>query len=252
MVTVTQVQRSATPVIDPVSGLWTYVWETVGQGFIAQVSVSVPGAPPSTTWTVYIAGQMAASVGGSLTAGPFTVGGGQALSMTGTPGSSILPIPAIMMGQVGPPGSFPNATPLSPGASSVPSASSPVTIVNPAAGTDWQYLLPAPGRLLAIEAVLITSAGGGNRYPFLVIPETVAAPMSAAAIIGGTTTLFFGYAAGPTTPVLAAGTVGGTPVWNFSFFLNVLLPIGTGVETLTEGLAAGDQWEDIYLTFGTV
>ena len=241
------------PQVDPVSGLWTYVWETVGQGFIAQVSVSVPGSPPSVTWTVYIAGQMAASVGGSLTAGPFTVGGGQALSMTGTPGSSILSTPAIMMGQLGPPGSFPNATPLSPGASSVPTASTPVFIVNPPSATDWAYVLPAPARLLAVQCVLACSSAVANRYPFLVLAEQVIAPMAATAITAGPSqNVFNGYSAGPTTPVLAAGLVGGNPVWNFSFFLNALLPIGSTVQSLTTGLAVGDQWQNIAFTFGTV
>jgi hypothetical protein len=191
-------------------------------------------------------------VGGSLTAGPFTVGAGQALSLTGTPGSSVTPTPAVMMGQQGNPEDFPPVTPLSPGASSVPAASAPITLVQPTAGVEWQYILPTPGRLLAIQAVLVCSAAVANRAPTLVVPSIAFAPMTAAALVGGSTTLLYGYPVGPTTPVVALGNAGGTPVWNFSFFLNALLSIGTAIESLTTNLQSGDQWEDITLTFATV
>ena len=172
--------------------------------------------------------------------------------MTGRPGSGVPLTSAMRMGQQGDPENFTPITPLSPGASAVPAASAPVTLVQPAAGSEWLYTLPAPGRLLAVQAALVCSAAVANRAPTLVIPSIAFAPMTAAGLLGGSTTLFYGYPEGPTTPVLALGNAGGNPVWNFSFFLNALLPIGTAIESLTTNLQVGDQWEDITLTFSTV
>ncbi len=81
--------------------------------------MAVPGSSAATTWTVYNGPQAIGTAYGSLPAGPFTVGPGQALTLTGRPPASTSQVAAIMQGEQGYPEEFTPLTPSSPGASSV-------------------------------------------------------------------------------------------------------------------------------------
>lgn len=164
----TALQQSVAPTIDATTGLWTFTWPAVSQGQKAQVSFSVPGSPSNATWTVSVGGQPVGTTNGALVAGPFPVPGGSAVTMTGTPGSSIgSSTPAVMIGAQGDPDEFGPITPASPGAASPPTISTPPTTLfaGPSA-----TVVPSSGAtgLLVISGAQVISAKGVNgdtNYP---------------------------------------------------------------------------------------
>jgi hypothetical protein len=115
--------------------------------------------------------------------------------------------------------------------------------LNPPAGQDWQFTLPGPGRIAALQMVLKTDVGGTDRYPYLYIwynrfPLKV--QMSSNPISPGSTNEFYGYLNWGSAPFQR----GLDPVQTFSIPA-ITLPKGTLVQAFTSNLLPGDQWSDV-------
>ena len=121
-----------------------------------------------------------------------------------------------------------------------------ITVPVPAPGADWSYVLPAPGRLVAIVTQLVTSAVVANRTPRLYLDagakgQLSLSPANIPASQNYTMNVF---------PGASATTAGGAGV----FFTTTPIPdllMGAGMEVLTNtvNLDAGDAWQYIALTF---
>lgn len=123
-----------------------------------------------------------------------------------------------------------------------------VNVVNPAAGADWSYTLPATARLVGVDAELLTSAAVANRTPFLEWGTGVTTPQvgNSTPIVANQTS-FVHFATGYIDSNYSSGGITiqktGMP--------SLLLPAGTVVESSTIGLQATDNWINIALTFST-
>lgn len=124
-------------------------------------------------------------------------------------------------------------------------ASTVQTVANPAAGAEWTFAFTSTKALIAVTAVLATSATVANRQPILQITDN-----------GGH---------------VIAQTVGASPqtagqTWTYSFFPgatqtgangrllapippNIVVATNWSIQTVGSGLQAGDQWSGIVLTF---
>ena len=118
-----------------------------------------------------------------------------------------------------------------------------VTVPQPVAGSDWNYTLPAPARLVGVDAQMSTSAAVANRTPFL--------QWGAGATVGNSTPIV----ASQTSSVhFATGYVdsnyssGGVTIQKTGI-PSLLLPAGTIIKSVTLGLQATDQWFNVALTF---
>ena len=111
----TYLQQSVAPTVNSTTGLWTYSWPPISRGQTASVSVAVPQAPSSVTWTVFVASQAVGAMPGGAAAGPYNVPGGSAVTVTGTPPATPATYTAVMIGAQGDPGDFPPSTPAAAG-----------------------------------------------------------------------------------------------------------------------------------------
>jgi hypothetical protein len=121
-----------------------------------------------------------------------------------------------------------------------------VTVTSPAAGADWTYTLPAPARLVGVDAELLTSAVVANRTPFLEWGPGATTPQvgNPTPIVAGQTS-FVHFATGYIDSNYSSGGITiqktGTP--------SLLLPAGTIIKSSTIGLQVTDAWTNIALTF---
>ncbi len=123
-----------------------------------------------------------------------------------------------------------------------------VAVPNPATGTNWNYTLTAPARIVAIQAILETSSTVANRFPFIQTSLFDSYAITAAAVAASTTLGLNGYRGGPTTPVLAPGpNSAGSNLLNFYVPDWGLLPAGASIGSNIGNMDAGDRWINIAL-----
>ena len=228
---------------------YTYTFPAISQGLAASVTVSVPGAPPTASWTVYAGSLPVASLTGANAITGLYLSGGEQCSIVGT--SPTAPGPAVEVGQLGSLSEVPVTVPtVTPGATTIagtvdatiqnatidvsgstvvlgPGPVSYVAIPNPSAGSDWAYTLPSELRLVACRAVLTTSATVAQRIPYLwqvvsgdTLP-TAEVLFSPHAVPGGTAVVLNGVpngapATGATPRIVADGglTTTLTPIYS--------------------------------------
>lgn len=117
------------------------------------------------------------------------------------------------------------------------------TVLNPAAGADWSLTLPSASRLLAITATLV---GTGSVAPFLsLITTDFNYQMAPAAVT--TTNQFTGF---PTAP-LQNSSYGGEERGTFPI-PDMLLTAGGVIQSITVGISAAWQWQNIKLMLSPV
>ena len=120
-----------------------------------------------------------------------------------------------------------------------------VTVANPAAGADWLFALTAPGLLIAVNAVLTTSAVVANRVPSFKLQDTGGDEIwECANGVNQAAAQVRRYMAGATGSVANIGT-------QQYFFTPPGLVMSTGwaIRSNTVALDVGDQWSQIVLTF---
>lgn len=105
----TPLRTLATPT--DAGGLFTYTWSAISSGYCAQVSVSIPGSPAGVAWSVYVSGTLIGSVLGPSPFGPVFLGGGDVLTVTGTPPGGVSAGTATMVGTLGLQGELAPASP---------------------------------------------------------------------------------------------------------------------------------------------
>jgi len=116
-----------------------------------------------------------------------------------------------------------------------------VNVPNPAVGTDIVYAIPLRVRwaIRSVQATLTTAIGGVNRVPELLFMwagiEMIR--ITASQLLAPAGTFIFGWHEGEAAQVVVGQTsrVASLPS-------RYLLRAGTGIQTLTTGLAPGDQW----------
>lgn len=121
-----------------------------------------------------------------------------------------------------------------------------VTIANPAVGLEWRHTAPGHGiqRIVALRAVITTSAAVANRLPALVLSDgtddfaTIPAPAAVAASLSGVVSTV------PGAP--SVGAAGGPLLYPSPTDGWTLLP-GWSLRTATGAIDAGDQWSAIRL-----
>ena len=174
---------------------YTYTFPAISQGEAASVTVSIPGAPPTASWTIYAGSLPVASLAGANAITGLYLSGGEQCSIVGTSPTS--PGSAVEVGQLGSLAEVPVTVPtVSPGATTVgnelnvtgtvdatvqnatidvsgstvtigPGLVSYVALADPAAGSDWAYVFSSTLRLTAVRAILTTSSTQGHRLPYL-------------------------------------------------------------------------------------
>lgn len=148
---------------------YTYTFPAISQGEAASVTVSIPGAPPTASWTIYAGSLPVASLAGANAITGLYLSGGEQCSIVGTSPTS--PGSAVEVGQLGSLAEVPVTVPtVSPGAITVtigPGLVSYVALADPAAGSDWAYVFSSTLRLTAVRAILTTSSTQGQRLPYL-------------------------------------------------------------------------------------
>jgi len=124
-----------------------------------------------------------------------------------------------------------------------------VTVPNPVPGADWSYTLPAPARLVNVEASLTAGSTVANRAPLIIIKvggtQIAVVPMATTPLTASATASYNGFP-GTSVQSLAYATSG--TLWNFAI-PDLMLPAGTVLSSETVGLAGTDQWGSIELTF---
>lgn len=216
-----------------VASFYTYSFSTVGatpaqqvvdqnEGFILSATVETPGVPYG---QCFVQLQIVRGRGtGDQCAGQ--------LLTSGYPGSGA----AI---------GFPQTPAIVPSAGAGVTAAT--TVANPAAGADWTYPVPAGVQqtLISVRAVLTTSAAVANRFPVLRITSPtgqILADVSALAAQTASTTVTYVWMAG-------------APANNVNNVQQMTLPNGlrllggSTMQTITSGIAAGDQWSAITITY---
>jgi hypothetical protein len=169
-------QQSKWPSVNATTGLWTYTWDPVSQGQEAQVSVNVPLGPQLTTWQVYVGAELVGTTNASLVAGPFTLFGGTAMSMTGTPPAGTALCTAIMIGEQGDPDEFGALVPASPGGAQTSIIGGPLAAATSAA----LPAVTAPADPVAVSGPLCL---GSTLYPAATAFVTVNLPPSCNALL---------------------------------------------------------------------
>ena len=97
---------------------YTYTFPAISQGLAASVTVSVPGTPPTASWTVYAGSLPVASLAGANAITGLYLSGGEQCSIVGTSPTS--PGSAVEVGQLGSLAEVPVTVPtVSPGATTV-------------------------------------------------------------------------------------------------------------------------------------
>jgi hypothetical protein len=121
-----------------------------------------------------------------------------------------------------------------------------VPIANPAAGADWSAAVPTPysWRLISASALLTTAAGGGNRTVRGLLQDGLLNILwqgcAQTVHAGGLAVQYsFGCVGYSVPAVVTTGYV--------ALPCGVNLPAGFRFGVSTAGLAAGDQWSNIYL-----
>ena len=100
---------------------YTFTFPTISQGMAASVTVSVPGAPPTATWTVYAGALPVATLAGPNALSSLYLIGGEAASIQGTSASD--PGQAVEVGQLGSLSEVPVTVPVpAPGATNIGAA----------------------------------------------------------------------------------------------------------------------------------
>jgi hypothetical protein len=126
-----------------------------------------------------------------------------------------------------------------------------VTVPNPAPGADWSYVLPAPGRLLAVQGLYEASATAVNRLPRLTFVNTavgmaqvIMVPIS---VTASEDVIFTGFP----TAALAEGGVSPNLYGTFPY-PDLLLPAGATIASATLNIATTDQWAALELTLSPI
>ena len=97
---------------------YTYTFPAISQGEAASVTVSIPGAPPTASWTIYAGSLPVASLAGANAITGLYLSGGEQCSIVGTSPTS--PGSAVEVGQLGSLAEVPVTVPtVSPGATTV-------------------------------------------------------------------------------------------------------------------------------------
>lgn len=147
---------------------YTYTFPAISQGEAASVTVSIPGAPPTASWTIYAGPLPVASLAGANAITGLYLSGGEQCSIVGTSPTS--PGWAVEVGQLGSLAEVPVTSP-SPSASAVNVVDIPTytTVASVAAASDFVYTIPTetPLRLVAFRATFTASSQSGRRYPYL-------------------------------------------------------------------------------------
>lgn len=124
-----------------------------------------------------------------------------------------------------------------------------VVIGAPAAGVDFSTTVPnlARWRVIALRASLTTAVAVANREVILALGtagspvyNAIAVPLQAASLTYG-----YSWGAGVTTLLVIAGAT--TPNINTSIPVDLWLPNGSTVASVTQNLQAADQWSSVQL-----
>lgn len=182
----TALQQSVTPSINATTGLWTFTFPPVSQGQVAQVSIAVPAGPSTVTWMVYVGGQAVGAMPGSTAAGPFTIPGGSALTVTATPPSGTTSLTAVMIGSQGNPDEFTPQTPAAAGNAPPAPFALDLTVLYPNAVNNWSVtpsplasgLLIVAGSSAPLNSVVATPLGGPPGGQTLTLPFSTIVPFA--------------------------------------------------------------------------
>lgn len=121
------------------------------------------------------------------------------------------------------------------------------TVANPAAATDWTYTVPAGVQqtLLSVRAVLTTGAGPPSAPVLLRITSPtgqIIADVSALSTQGAGATVTYVWLAG-------GQSTSSTNFQQMSLPTGLRLMPGSTIQTITGGIAAGDQWSGITISY---
>lgn len=121
-----------------------------------------------------------------------------------------------------------------------------VPVANPALGADWSYTLTQPGILIAVGAILTTSATVANRLPRLRFTDNAAHILCDApgqSTEAASTAIRFCWFMGAVNIGTGGDESMGLP-------MNLVMQTGWTIGPNTANIdAAGDQWSGIVLTF---
>lgn len=216
-----------------VASFYTYTFSTVGgapaqqvidqnEGFILSATVETPGVPYG---QCFVQLQIVRGRGtGDQCAGQ--------LLTSGYPG------PGAAIG-------FPQTPAIVPSAGAGLTAAS--TVANPAAGADWTYTVPAGVQqtLISVRAVLTTGGTAPTAPVLLRITSPtgqIIADLAALSTQGTSVTVTYMWSAG-------AQSSSSTNFQQMSLPAGLRLLPGSTIQTITGGIAAGDQWSAITITY---